>query len=189
MQLLWAEEEPVGKALSLLIIIGAAAAGGELPRPGLSHLQVVLLVLIVLKNALGLVVGLRAISGRRLIGLPVLAGFHGLADFFENWRDGRIGAAGGVVGDLVGFLLRFHGNLLGLRRVLMGFANGGILLGLLHRLVEALLFFRGELDHRARVAVSALGVVVGLDIGLAGAFDWRACLVGIGIWTGSVLGG
>ena len=89
----------------------------------------------------------------------------------------------------MGFLLRFHGNLLGLRRVLMGFANGGILLGLLHRLVEALLFFRGELDHRAHVAVSALGVVVGLDIRLAGAFDWRARLVGIGIWAGAVLGG
>ena len=71
----------------------------------------------------------------------------------------------------------------------MGFANGGILLGLLHRLVEALLFFRGELHHWANVTVPGLGTIVGLGVRLTRAFDWRADLVRPGVWTGGVFRG
>ena len=147
---------------------GVVVAADTLRRVRFTRLVIfavmVLGVLIIFINTLRLLVGLRAISRRRLVGLPVLAGFHGLSDFFEERGDGRIGTAGGVVADLVGFLLCLHGNLLGLRRVLMGFADGGILPGLLHRLVEALLFFRRELGRKARVSAAFGGRAVGADV-------------------------
>ncbi len=101
-----------------------------------------------------------------LVGLPA---FHGFLDFFEDRGDGRVGLAGGIVGDFTRLLLGFLGGLLGLGSLLVGFLHRRILLGLFHGLMQAFLFIRAKLDRKAGRRAPFLARALGAG-GRAGSF-------------------
>jgi len=82
------------------------------------------------------------------VGLIRLTAFHGRLDFFEDGGDGRVGLASGVVGDFTRLLLGLLGGLLSLGGLLMGLLHRRVLLGLLHGLMQALLFVGAERDRQ-----------------------------------------
>jgi hypothetical protein len=82
----------------------------------------------------------------RLFGLTAL---HGFLDLLKDRGDFGVGLAGGVIGNVSGLLLGFLGSLLSLGGLLMGFLHRRVLLGLLHGLMEALLFIGAKRDRLA----------------------------------------
>ncbi|MEY3130565.1 MAG: hypothetical protein RLY12_937 [Verrucomicrobiota bacterium] len=74
------------------------------------------------------------------VGLVRLTALHGFLDLLKDRGDLGVGLAGGVIGNVSGLLLGFLGSLLSLGGLLMGFLHRRVLLGLLHGLMEALLF-------------------------------------------------
>ena len=113
--------------------------------------------------------GFRLAAG--LVGLTL---FHGLADFFQNRRNGGIGFAGGFIGDFTGFLLGFDGGLLGFGGLLMRFLYGRVLIGFLHGLAEAFLFVGGERDRETRISTAFGGRSLGSDVRTRGVFGRKA---------------
>ena len=107
-------------------------------------------------------------------GLVGLTLFHGLADFFQNRRNGGVGLTGGFIGGLAGFLLGLGGGLLGLGGLLMRFLYGRVLIGFLHRLAEALLFVRGERYRETWVGATFGGRSFGADVRARGVFGRKA---------------
>ena len=83
------------------------------------------------------------------IGLVRLTALHGFLDLLKDRGDLGVGLAGGVIGNVPGLLLGFLGSLLSLGGLLMGFLHRRVLLGLLHGLMEALLFIGAKRDRLA----------------------------------------
>ena len=83
------------------------------------------------------------------IGLVRLTALHGFLDLLKDRGDLGVGLAGGVIGNVSGLLLGFLGSLLSLGGLLMGFLHRRVLLGLLHGLMEALLFIGAKRDRLA----------------------------------------
>jgi hypothetical protein len=117
-------------------------------------------------------------ASRLFIGLATflvwLALFHGPADFFKNRGHLGVGLTGGFFRDFVGLLLGFGGGLLGLAGLFAGFLDGWVLVGLLHRFMQALLFVRGELDGKAWDGAAFGGWSVGADVRARGVFGRKA---------------
>jgi hypothetical protein len=86
---------------------------------------------------------------RRAVRLVRLTAFHGLLDLLEYRGDFGVGLACGIIGEFPGLLLGFLSGLLSLGGLLVGLLHRRVLLGLLHGLVEALLFVGVKLDRQA----------------------------------------
>ncbi len=114
----------------------------------------------------GFAAGLTLRLSVRLVGLAAL---HGLLDLLEDRGDGGIGLAGGVFGEFAGLLLGFLGGLLGLGGLLVGFLYRRVLLGLLHGLMQALLFVGAKLGRQAGGLAAFLARALGSG-GRTGAF-------------------
>lgn len=141
----WDHATTIGAGLTD-VATGAVALGqdGAAFATGLIGLTFRTTRLLAARLGLGTTRGFAAGLTVRLVGLTAL---HGLLDFFEDGCNGRVSLAGGVVGDFTRLLLGFLGGLLGLGGLLMGFLHRRVLLGLLHGLMQALLFVGAE-RHR-----------------------------------------
>jgi hypothetical protein len=98
---------------------------------------------------------------RLAVGLVRLTALHGLLDLLENRGDFRVDLAGGVIGKVSGFLVGFLRGLLGLGSLIVGFLHRGVLFGLFHGLVQALLFIRAEGDWQTRQLAAFLSRTLG----------------------------
>ena len=97
----------------------------------------------------------------RTAGLVRLTVFHGLLDLLEDRGDFRVGLAGRFVGGFPGLLLGLLSGLLGFGRLLMGFLHRGVLLGLLHGLMQAFLFVGAQFDRQTRRRAAFLAGALG----------------------------
>ena len=98
---------------------------------------------------IGLTFGPARLTLGLAVGLVRLTALHGFLDLLKDRGDLGVGLAGGVIGNVPGLLLGFLGSLLSLGGLLMGFLHRRVLLGLLHGLMEALLFIGAKRDRLA----------------------------------------
>ena len=98
---------------------------------------------------IGLTFGPARLTLGLAVGLVRLTALHGFLDLLKDRGDLGVGLAGGVIGNVSGLLLGFLGSLLSLGGLLMGFLHRRVLLGLLHGLMEALLFIGAKRDRLA----------------------------------------
>jgi sialate O-acetylesterase len=98
---------------------------------------------------IGLTFGPARLTLGLAVGLVRLTALHGFLDLLKDRGDFGVGLAGGVIGNVSGLLLGFLGSLLSLGGLLMGFLHRRVLLGLLHGLMEALLFIGAKRDRLA----------------------------------------